>query len=177
MNFELKKLDEDWILNFEKIDKLYEDFYTDNLYYINIQFIYINKENEIEKIKEEKFLMSEPNKILREEIVGLIKRNIIDNDIKYSLQSILRYNINLEPTDIKHFLTNDIEVFNYLFQVRHIDTIVFDKTINMFQDLNDIFVIFCEKTQDEKQNHNTTKKVYLKLNNNHKRTIRKQYKD
>ena len=37
------ELNDDWINNFEENDKLYKDFYKDNLCYVNIDFIYINK--------------------------------------------------------------------------------------------------------------------------------------
>ena len=50
MNFEYSKLNDDWIVNFEKTDKLYQDFYKDDLYYINLKIIYINRNNEIEKV-------------------------------------------------------------------------------------------------------------------------------
>ena len=35
MDDENNKLDDDWINNFEKTDELYQDFYKDDLYYIN----------------------------------------------------------------------------------------------------------------------------------------------
>ena len=45
------ELNDDWINNFEENDKLYKDFYKDNLCYVNIDFIYINKNNEINILK------------------------------------------------------------------------------------------------------------------------------
>ena len=63
MDLEYDKLDDDWINNFENTDKLYKDFYKDDLYYVNLRVIYINRENEIEKLKQESFLMSKPNNI------------------------------------------------------------------------------------------------------------------
>ena len=36
------ELNDDWINNFEENDKLYKDFYKDNLCYVNIDLIYIN---------------------------------------------------------------------------------------------------------------------------------------
>ena len=40
MNTELEDtvLDDEWIQHFDSTDKLYKDFYKDNLYYININF-------------------------------------------------------------------------------------------------------------------------------------------
>ena len=164
---ELEKLNDDWISKFEKNDKLYQDFYKDNVYYTNIDFIYINKENEIEKIKQESFLMSVENCITRDELIGLLKRNSIDNNKRYSIMSILKYNINLEDDDIKNFLlsTNSSDYNQHFLTVnKHIDIIKFEKTINMFQDLNNIYFIFYEKPKPLEHSSNSnfiTKKVYL----------------
>ena len=175
------ELNDDWIYNFEEKDKLYKDFYKDNLCYVNIDFIYINKNNEIEKIKQEPFLMSEQNSITRDELIGLLKRNSIDNDKRYSLLSILKYNITLDSDDIKNFLSaSDLSHYNELFLTinKHIDTIFFEKTINMFQDLNNLYFIFYEKNNDAKKRdlNNATKRIYLGILTN-KKTIKKQYKE
>ena len=69
------KLDDDWIKKFENVDADYKDFYKDDLYYVNLTFIYVNRENEIEKIKHESFLLSNPNHILREEILQILKKS------------------------------------------------------------------------------------------------------
>ena len=139
-------LDEEWINEFEKTDKLYNDFYLDNIYYTKIHFVYINKENDIEKIKEETFLMSTPNYINREQILGLLMRN--DDNRKYSILSILKCNITLDPSEISSFLksTNtDVYSDKFLKPIKNIDAITFEQTINMFQDLNDLLFIFYEK--------------------------------
>ena len=104
MELQYNKLDDEWINNFEKTDKLYEDFYKDDIYYINLRAFYINRENEIDKIKSETLLMKNPNTISREEIIEILKKNSVDDERRYSLLSILRYNINLEPDEIKHYL-------------------------------------------------------------------------
>jgi hypothetical protein len=175
-------LDEEWINKFEKTDKLFQDFYLDDVYYTEIHFIYINTKNDIEKIKEEHFLLSKPNYISREEIIGLLKRNTIVNNKKYSVLSILKCNITLKPEEIKNFLkSSNLTDYldNFLVPIKNIDAIVFEKTISMFQDLNDLLFIFYEKSHDEnkKSSNSVTKKVYLNQKPNHKNTIRKQYKD
>ena len=63
MDIEYNNLDDEWINEFEKIDKVYEDFYKDDLYYINLRVIYVNRENEIDKIKNETFLLKNKNNI------------------------------------------------------------------------------------------------------------------
>jgi hypothetical protein len=173
-----KELNDEWINNFEKSDKLYEDYYKDDLYYVNLKFIYLNRENEIEKIKQEPFLMTTPNYILREEILGILKKSINEDNRKYTLMSILRYNFLLEPDDIQFFLKNPDEK-DFLTIVKNIDTIQFEKTIHMFHDLNDLMFIFFEKSQELKQcdPNKATKKIYLRSLSTRKKTIKKQYKE
>ena len=159
-----EKLDDEWINNFDKIDELYKDFYKDDVYFADLNILYINRSNEIEKIKQAPFLMSRPNCITREEILEILKRSALEDNRKYSLLSILRYNILLEPDEIKEYLLNsNTDDTNYLSILKNIDTIYFEKTINMFQDLNEIILIFYEKSEELKKiNPNTcTKRVYI----------------
>jgi hypothetical protein len=188
-NEEEDLLDESWIKNFEKNDKKYEDFYKDNIYYVTINIIYVNKENNIEKINNEVFLMKNPNIISREEIIGIIKRNLTSTDEdserqgNYSFLSMLKYNFSLNPEEMNIFLkTKDFDDYNSQFftSLKDVDTIIFEKTINMFQDLNTLFIIFYEKDKDNTKHpnllinkNNHTKKIYLRTcNQKNKRTLR-----
>jgi len=178
MEIEYNKLDDEWIKNFDNNDRLYQDFYKDDLYYVNLRVIYINRDNEIEKLKQESFLLSNPNYISNEEIVEILKKNSIDNDKRYSLLSILRYNITLEPDEVKHYLLTG-ENKDYLSVIKNIEAIQFNKTINMFHDLNDLILIFYEKVREisNQEINNKTKKIYLRSLTTNKRTLKKRYKD
>lgn len=178
MDLEYNNLDDDWIDKFDNTDKLYKDFYKDDLYYINLRTIYINRENEIDKLNQESFLLSKPNVITNEEIIEILKKKSIDNDKRYTLLSILKYNIVLEPDDIKFYL-NNINKDEYLSVIKNIDTIIFNKSINMFHDLNDLILIFYEKSLELKKpdTSNTTKRIYIRSLNGNKKTIKKRYKD
>jgi len=185
MSFEIclddeNTLDDSWINEFEKNDKPYSDFYKDNIFTVNVNILYINKDNDIEKIIDEVFLMQKPNIISREEIIGIIKKNTIMNGNNYSLLSIVKYNIVLNPEDITTFLkTNKLDYYNdYFFTtLKHIDAIYFEKTINMFQDLNTLFIIFYEKDKANEcvsSMKNNTKKIYLRrTNSKNTKTIRR----
>lgn len=177
------ELNDDWIKNFEKTDKLYQDFYKDDLYYINLKFCYVNRNNEIEKIKTESFLMSTKNYISREEILYIIKNSTSVMERRYSLLSILKYNITLEPDEIKNFIYSNEQAndHNFLKPVNNIDAISFEKTINMFQDLNELVFVYYEKLKESKESNklnsnNSTKRIYLTQSVN-KKTIRNRYKD
>jgi len=122
--------------------------------------------------------MSKPNYISREEILQILKESSIDTDKRYSLLSILKYNITLDADEIKNYLLLKNEERNYLNIIKNIDAITFDKTISMFQDLNDLILVFYEKSNEIKKvdPNNITKRIYLRANTN-KKTIKKQYKN
>jgi hypothetical protein len=174
-----EKLDDSWIYEFEKKEYPYNNFYKDNIFTVNMNILYVNKENHIEKVSECIFTLQKPNVISREEIISIIKKNSSTNNIGYSLLSIIKYNITLNPEDIKEFLeTQNIDYYNDIFftTLKNIDAIVFDKTITEFQDLNTLFIVFYEKDKDNVKNNTmtTTRKIYLRQHNTkNKRTLRR----
>ena len=172
---EYKILDNDWIQEFEKIDKDYESFYAEDLQYVKLQCIYINKLNEIDCVKEEKIIMNEVNYISREHIIGILKKKSFNNNKRYNILSLLKYNIDIEPANVKHFLKSPNDTYTFLTSVKNIDAIPFKKSIHMFHDLNDLIIIFYEKYEENNMRlsskKNQTKKVYIK-HSDHKKTYK-----
>lgn len=175
------ELDDQWMKEFENLDKEYSDLYNNDISFINLHFIYINSKNDIENILEKKFIMSKPNYITRDELLGLIKRNFINNNIRYFLLSILKYNFSLQPQYIPSYIKRKED--DFLTPIKNIDTIKFEKTISMFQDINDLFFLFYEKVNGVNPSiqsdfythfpscHSVTKRIYLKKS--HRKTQRK----
>jgi len=177
-------LDTKWLEEFDLIDKDYAQYYKEDLTNISMQYIYVNKKDEIEEIKRDIIALKNPNYISREELVGILKRRSYNTNKRYTVLSILKYNIDIEPDDISHFLVqptiddNDSNIF--LNKVQHIDAIPLNKTISIFKDLNDIIIIFYEKSNQLNQ----TKKIYIKpsttsllssKSRRHKKTARLHY--
>ena len=164
-------IDTSWIDEFEKEEKEYLNYYNENITYLKICFIYVNIDSEIYKIKEEKFNLSKDNCLQKSELIKLINDNIILDNVKYSLLLLLKYNILLDPTELKSFLKNKQKNYDYyLTSVTNIEDIIFEKTITMFHDINTLFIVFYKKPHLINHNvnhninhinHNITKKVYL----------------
>lgn len=183
---ELENIDSSWIEEFENLDKEYKDYYTEELAVINIHCIYVNKLDEIERVLENKLILKTPGIISKEEILGLIKHNMICNEVKYSLLYILKFNINLEPIYLKNFVRSKEPLVNignqFIQSIKNIDEIKLDKSISMFHDLNDLLIVFHDKTNlissTNISYHNKvkTKKIYLNLNS-FKKTKRNIFKD
>ena len=176
MELDTTPLNNEWIRKFDETDQLYKDFYKDDIYYTNLNIIYLNNDNEIEKIKQESFLLSQCNYITTEEIIKILKENMTDQSKKYSLLSILKYNITLNPENIMSYLSPDYSANSndFLTSINHIMPITFEKSISMFHDLTDLIIIFYDKSFKSSHAHNVTKKIVLR--SNHKNTHRKQYK-
>jgi len=173
----IEDLDLSWIQDFEKIDNEYKNYYTEEISFIRIHSIYLNLNNEIDKMREEKVLLKTPGILLKEELLSIIKHNSFSNQIKYSLLSILKFNINLEPIHLKTFLRNKNDSIGntFLQSIKNIDSIKFDKTISMFHDINEILIIFYPKISEntpEQKDHNRTKKIFI--NSNTKKKTKKK---
>jgi hypothetical protein len=106
-DYEFEELDTTWINEFEELDKDFNSYYKEDLSFIRINYIYVNTENEIMNISEENCLFKRPGMLSKEELIGLIKRNSINNEVKYSLLSLLKYNIDFEPINLKTFLRSN----------------------------------------------------------------------
>jgi hypothetical protein len=159
-------LDTKWIDDFKKNEEIYNEFYKEPVKSINIYLLYVNKDNELEHIHSDKCFINENGLLKREIIISFIKRYQDLYSIHYKLLSLLKYNIDLEPIDIKEFINEDVLVSNqrFLYSEKYLEDIHFKESINMFQDLNALFFLFYE----EKLKLNNTKRVKLSSQQQHK---------
>lgn len=177
------ELDMSWLDEFEKMDSEYKNYYSEEITFIRVHSIYVNSDNEIEKIREEKILLKTPGVIQKEELLSIIKHNSFSNQIKYSLLSILKFNLNLEPINLNTFLRNKNPAIGapFLQSIKNIDNIHFEKSISMFHDINNLLIIFHQKIFKKNENgqpiiNNRTKKIFINSNAK-KKTKKKELKE
>ena len=158
-----RRLDSSWIEDFEVNDKLYEKYYLDDLYSLKVISIYLDICMNIVNVKEERFFLKKMNFLSKEELIGLLKKNGCYQTKTYKIQSILKYNLTLQPTEIQPFLQDrdhDPDIDNkYLQPIQHIEDTSLSPSISMFQDLNDIYFLFAEKQPSSSLN--ATKRVIM----------------
>ena len=162
---DVETLDTSWIENFDAIDAEYKNYYCEDILFISFLFIYVDVNNEIVKLKKDKLILCEPGKIKKEELIRIIKHNQISC---YNLTSIFNFIIDITPQNLKTFLKSNKTID--IKPVSNIGDIKLDKSISMFQDLNNIIVLFSQKNklQTNKKSkkafqnihiHNKTKKI------------------
>ena len=166
-------LDTNWLDEFKAAERDYNEFYKEPVTSIRIYLIYVNKHNEIVNIHDDKCLLNAKGVLNRESIISLIKQNQMLFSVHYKLISLLKYNIDLEPTDINDFLKEDFNLSNkrFIHSEKYLENIQFQDSIRMFQDLNALFFIFNE---DKPTMHNT-KRVKLSATSSRERTKRNNH--
>ena len=153
-------LDTEWINHFEDEDRDFNDFYKEPITSIKIYFLYVNTKNELEKINEEKHVLTQENMINKNELIKLIKTHDNNDGIKYRLLSVLNYNIDVDSENIYNYLKYP-EDFPFLHSLRHIEPINLNPSISILQDLNSIYLIFHEINPTK----SNTKRIVLRKSN------------
>jgi len=173
-------LDTSWIDEFKKDNEKYSDFYTEDVTTITLFFIYIDHKNNVENLSRDLLILDKKNTIVRDQLIQIIKQNQNHMYNKYKLISLFKYNIDIEPEEIYRFINNkDDSSYNkrFFIQEKYLNDIIYKKTINIFQDLNSLFLIFKEVStpiinKNNSNNMNSTKKTII-ISQKHKTRRRK----
>ncbi len=160
-------LDTTIIDEFEKDDELYNDFYKDKIEQINLYILYVDNNNDLFHIKKDTTTLNN-GKLEKDDLKNLIRQYIKYQNKKYRLISLLKWNITIEPEEISDYLRNE-KKFDFIKSIRNINSIEFEDSINLFHNLNSLYLVFHERW---KLLENKTKKVYLnkKLSKNKTRS-------
>lgn len=182
-NDSIDNLDTNWIDEFEEESK-YSDFYTELLPNIKCYFVYVNRQHKITNIREDKIELDETNVIKKEKLLYIIKNNIIRDDVKYKLLSLLIYNIDLTSQELRNYLEKEPVKRNiehsFLHSMKYLDDIKLSESITLFHDINSLYFVFFEeqKRREKLKNSNAfTKKIRMTPNNNHNSNIDNEKND
>ena len=76
--------------------------------------------------------------------------------------SLLKYNIDIYPEDIPYFI-KDPEQYDFLQSNSNIHDIKWKDSIDLFQDMNSLYIIYFEKSKN-KIKHKQTRKIHIQQN-------------
>ena len=152
------EIDNKWVRNLENIERKYDLFYKEKQDSIDIHSIFI-KNKEIIRTSKDTLLLND-GLLNRDNLIYFIKNNRKLNNVTYKLDSIIKFNLTIDPEDVIDNNWGD----SYLSQERKMTDIHFLDTITIFQDINSLFILFTYPTN---RNRNT-KKVYITASNNRK---------
>lgn len=150
------ELDADWLINLEREDQKYAEFYKEKVRDIYIFCLYIDQKNQLKFGHKQNYHIH--NQIIdKDELLYIVKKNINYNSITYKPFSIVKYNFTLDPSNIKNYLDNPSE-HNFL-TAEKINTIKFDDSIKLFSKLNSLYILYYEP--HNLPNTNKTKKIFI----------------
>ena len=155
--FEFEESD-DWLDKIKKNDTLFQDFYSEEPKSIKINYLYVNSEKNLVNIKQEKILLTN-KKIDKDNLLFLLKRHSNHNNKRYNVSNLLKYNIDIFPEDIYKFLENP-KRYNFIEQYDRVKDMIWRNTINLFQDMNSLYIVYNEKNHTRK-NH-TRKRIFIR---------------
>ena len=151
------ELSTDWIDEFEIADKDYKYFYKEKVTSIKVFFLYINKEQHLFHIKKNRIKLKN-NKLPKEELVQLLKKYRNYENKEYIPLSILKYNLTLQPQNIRDFIYDKYDK-SYLTSENSIGDITWYDSILFLQDINSLYIVFFFFLR---KNNNGTKKIFIK---------------
>lgn len=169
MQMDDEDLDISWIQSHEKILSIHENYKREPMESISLYFLYINQNDEIEKIIREKEGLEgrdDFQRLSKERILQIVQQKKKTNTGKYSLDHILVYNITIEPENIQKYVnTDNLVEFSQPFikNLAVIDEIKIYPSIFVFHSLNSIFFFF--KKMDEPSAPPFVRKSILKIGN------------
>lgn len=150
----MEEIDTSWIEEFEK----YNDFYKEKLTNVDVNFLFLDKEGNIEKIQTENIILESENFLSKEQLIYSIKKIMISNKRNYSLLSIFKFNISLNNEEVKDVYNGKKSNFDeYITNIPGLDDIGWNDSINIFKDMNELNIILMKK----KKNKHNTRRVYI----------------
>ena len=184
-----ERIDTSWIDNFKREETSYNQFYNEPVTSIKLYFLYATATNQLIHIGKQKYKLTEENTLKNYQLIALIKQHEFHNKIKYKLNSILRYNIDVNPDEIEKYTTNVDKDDRFFSIEKYLNDIHFNASILMFHNLNALYFIYSEDNKNHsktasastgasastdatihpKMNH--TKKIFLHKKMTHNKTI------
>ena len=166
-------LDSSWINKEEKMGASDTNYIREPIDDIQLFFIYINSELEIEYVsKESEPIYHDSGCISKDRLLQIIQTKRHHNSKKYRLDDLLSFQIDLEPENVQSFSELDSldDISRSFFKnVPIFDEVICIPSIFIFHDIASLFFMFNEVDSSVKKsilrsnsdNHRVTKKVRI----------------
>ena len=157
-------LDMSWITDQERLQNIQNNYCREPMSSIDMFFVYINRNNYIDKILCEKTDLS-GSYLSKELLLQIIQsKKTISPMSKYKLTDTLLYHVELEPEQIQSYSHGHNDGHNYFKVLPILDDITISPSIFIFHDINAIYFLFQEIELDKHHRH--TLKSILKTSTN-----------
>ena len=144
-------LDTSWIDDLDKLNNIHHSYFREPMKYIDFCILFVDSNDSILKIKKENHRFSTIDKnctftnSFLIQFIERIKNTYSKGMIRYKLQDVLLYNIDIEPEHIQPYVSNEnlLELGTKKLQsLSIIQDVVVPPSIFIFHKINSLFFIF-----------------------------------
>ena len=133
----------DWIEEFNRREKDYDKFYKTLTSDVLVYLLFIDRSGEVNKFEALHIKLDNNGILTRDSLLKLVEKG--KQNKKYNFQGMLKYNITIDPENVEKLLKDRISGDEYLTYTKNIEDTKFNDTIEMFQNLNNVILLFREK--------------------------------
>lgn len=136
-----------WLRELRKEEENYDEFYNSDVNEINVYFLFTSN-NILTRIRKRNYILNEINELTSEEIIKIIKSEKGSENKVNKLDMLLKYNLDISPTELIQCMNNEELYEEYAKQafvkIKAIRNIKYNPTIELLKDLNCLYVIYKE---------------------------------
>jgi hypothetical protein len=155
------ELDDEWIKDIDKEEKIYKKFYTSNPNYVNIYITYLDCSNNIIHIKTLTCSLKD-NVLSKTKLIYYISKYSKFHKKKYTCFDIVKYNIDIDSKAIDNYIDEN-ESCNYLTNESKISDIHWKNSVEILHSVNSLY-IFYKPVINQGNKKKKTRKMNIKLN-------------
>ena len=163
------ELDDEWIKEIDKDEKIYSKFYTSSPNYINLYITYLDSSNNIIHIKTQTTALKD-SILSKTKLIYYISKFSTFHNKKYHCSDIVKYNIDVDSKNINQYIEQP-ESYKYLSNENKFDDIYWKNSVEILHSINSLYIFYkplsksknkVKKTKKTKQKHRkkTKKQLY-----------------
>jgi hypothetical protein len=154
------ELDVSWIESYKELEKNFDDFYKEKSENIEMFFLYVNLDDELETVNSSMYILDVNSRISKNSLVNVIKEHREKHGKKYRLINLIKYNVTLDPEDVIHMLSVDNnEGDAFVTHESYNRDIHFAETVCILQNLNSLYFVFRETPAKSHRARAQTRKI------------------
>ena len=156
-------LDVSWIERYKELEKNFDDFYKEKSENIEMFFLYVNSDDELETVNSSTYILDMNSRIPKDRLINVINENREKHGKKYRLINLVKYNVTIDPEDVIHMLgVDEQEGDTYITHESYNRDIHFADTVCILQNLNSLYFIFGETNpKTRRENRQQTRKITM----------------